>query len=307
MKSESNKVVIAATASNVCVAVLKIAAAVITGSTAMMSEGVHSLVDTCDSALLLVGVHLSKRPPDKAHPLGYGRELYFWSMVVAMIVFGAGGCINIFEGIRRTLNPQPASNLIWSYGVLGGAAVFDVISLVIGYRQYRRKSRGMSFYQALRRSKDPTTFAVILEDGSDLIGITVAFLAISAGAYFKIPWAEGVGSILIGLILAFVAFLLARECHGLLIGESADRELQQEISRAALVSKGIDQVGEPLTMYFGPHDLMVALPVHFRDDLDARSLARTIDEMEASIRKAAPDVKRIFIEPESALGNRRSA
>lgn len=290
--------VIAAIASNAATTVIKGIAAAVTGSSAMLSESVHSLVDTGDSILLLVGKLRSQKPPDRGHALGYGRELYFWSMVVSMIIFGAGGCINMFEGVTRIIHPKPAEHVLWSYIVLGCAAILDGASFTVGYKQFRKEYRHGGFFAGLRQSKDPTTFAVVLEDGSDLLGMTVAFLGIWLGQRYHLPVLEGIASVIIGGILASVAFLLGRECHGLLIGESADKALLERITQAALVSDGVEQVGDPVTMYFGPHDIMLALPVRFLPDLDAKSLAATIDKMETSIRKEAPDVKRMFIEAE---------
>jgi cation diffusion facilitator family transporter len=299
MAISSNKAVNAAIAANVAVTTLKFIGAAITGSSAMLSEGVHSLVDTGDSILLLVGLRLSLKPPDRKHPLGHGRELYFWSMVVAMIIFGGGCCVNVFEGVSRIMHPRPIESASLSYVILACAAAFDGVSLTIGFRQFRRRYRETAFFKGLRRSKDPTTFAVILEDASDLLGIGAAFLGIWLSQRYRLAILDGVASIVIGGILASVAFLLGRECHGLLIGEAADDSLLQQIRDAARLDDRIKAMNDPLTLHLGPRDVMLALSVAFRDDLDAKALAATIDDMQAAIRSAVPQITRIFIEAEA--------
>lgn len=301
MQDESKKSVFAAIAANATGTIIKFVAAVMTGSSGMLSQAIQSAVDTADSALLLLGMKLSRKPPDRNHPMGHGRELYFWTMIMAAVICAAGGGMNLLEGISRILHPQRAEHLAWNYAVLAISAVLDGFSLAVGFRQYRRKYRGSSFFPAFRESKDPTTFAVILEDGSDLLGIAVAFLGMSLGNWLDLPVLDGVASVAIGAILTSVAFLLGRECHGLLIGEAAGDEMLERIRAAARIDDRIERIGNPLTMYFGPHDVILALSVQFRKELDAHSLAQTIDEMESAIRRSVPDVTRIFIEAESFL------
>jgi cation diffusion facilitator family transporter len=299
MSEESKIAVFAAMGGNLAVAILKFMAALVTGSSAMWSEAVHSVVDTGDSLLLYMGLRLSQRPPDRTHPMGYGKELYFWSTVVSMMIFGAGGCVTIYEGVLRVLHPEPSTNLFWNYAVLGGAALFEGTSLAIGYRQFRKSRPGEPFWQAFRRSKDPTTFTVVFEDSAALLGLLVAFLGIFLANTFGMPVLDGVASIVIGTILACVALLLGRESRGLLIGEAADPELLECITKAASRSGDIDQVSDPLTMYFGPENVMLALSVHFRRELSADEVAAAVDRMEAEIRRQAPQVKRIFVEAEA--------
>lgn len=279
--------------------VMKFVAAAMTGSAGMLSQAIQSTVDTADSGLLLLGIRMSRKPADRAHPMGHGRELYFWTMIVATVIFGVGGGINVFAGVTRIIHPRPPEHVLWSYLVLAGAAILDGLSMLFARRQYRRIYRRRPFFAALRQSKDPTTFAVLLEDGSDLLGVATAFLGISLSRW--LPASDGIASILIGVILAAVAFLLGRECHGLLIGESGSDELVERIRSVARIDDRIEAVGDPLTVYFGPRDVMLALSVQFRKDLDANALAQTIDEMESAIRQNAPDVTRIFIEAESVI------
>jgi len=294
-----SKAVVAAFCTDAVATVLKFIAAGVTGSAGMFSQGIQSAVDTLDTALLLMGIHLSHKPPDRMHPMGHGRELYFWTMIVATVIFGVGGGINIFVGVLRIIQPRPTGHLVWSYAVLAGAAVLDGVNLMFASRQYRRIYRGRPFFAAFRKSKDPTTFAVMLEDGSDLLGISAAFAGIALSRW--IPALDGVASIVIGAILVAVAFLLSRECHGLLIGEAGSDELLERIRKVAKIDDRIDRVGDPLTLYFGPQDVMLALSVQFRKDLDADSLARAIDDMESAIRRNTPEITRIFIEAESLI------
>jgi len=293
--------VIAAIAADAAAATVKFVAAAITGSAGMLSQAVQSAVDTANSGLLLLGIRLSRKPPDREHPMGHGRELYFWTMVVAMVILGVGGGINVFEGVNRILHPRPTQHVLWNYAVLAGAAILDGGSLLIAIRQYRANYLRESFFATFRKSKDPSIFAVLLEDASDLLGVAAAFLGILLGQRLGMPRLDGAASIVIGAILGTVAFLLGRECHGLLIGEGASRALLDQIRGAARLDDRIAHVGEPLTMYFGPDDLMLALSVEFRKDLDADALAKTIDEMESAIRRAAPGVTRIFIEAQSVI------
>lgn len=296
---EGSKTVLAALGADAVATILKFFAAGVTGSAGMFSQGIQSAVDTLDTGLLLMGMHLSRKPPDRAHPMGHGRELYFWTMIMSTVIFGVGGGINVFEGVLRIAHPQSPAHLIWNYVVLAGAAILDGASLFFASRQYRGIYRRQPFFTAFRRSKDPTTFAVLLEDGSDLAGITAAFLGIVLSPWM--PALDGVASIVIGGILGTVAFLLGRECHGLLIGEAGSDEMIERIRRVARIDDRIDRVGDPLTLYFGPHDVMLALSVQFRKDLDADALAKAIDDMESAIRRTTPDVKRIFIEAESVI------
>jgi cation diffusion facilitator family transporter len=302
---DAPKSVIAAMTADAAATLMKFIAAGVTGSSAMLSQAIQSMVDTGDTVLLLMGTRLSRKPADRAHPLGHGRELYFWTMIVAAVIFGAGGGINVFEGVSRIIHPQPARHLVWSYAVLAGAAVLGGISLVFARREYRKVYRYRPFFPALRASKDPTTFAVLLEDGSDLLGIATAFLGISLGHWLRMPMLDGVASVIIGGILASVAFLLGRECHGLLIGEAASDEMIRRIQEVARIDDRIEQIGDPLTIYLGPHDIVLALSVQFRKDLEASELAKTIDQMESAIRRTAPDVNRIFVEAESVVHARK--
>ncbi len=304
MAGESRTAVIAAIAGNLAVAVTKFTAAAITGSSAMLAEAIHSTVDTSDGLLLFLGMKLSSKPPDELHPFGHGKDLYFWSLVVAMMIFAVGGGITAYEGLLRILNPRPAENPMWNYIVLGCAAVFEGASLGIGFHQFGKARGRKPFWRAVRQTKDPTTFVVVFEDSAAILGLVVAFLGVWLGEVYHAPMLEGVASIMIGLILAVVAFLLGRECRSLLVGEGADSNTLKRVRELVRIDDRIEAVSDPLTMYFGPHHIMLALSVEFRDDLNFGDIEGAVDEMETRIRGEFPDIKRIFVEADSLRHSR---
>ena len=217
----SKKVIYAALAGNLLIAATKFTAAFFTGSSAMLSEGVHSLVDTGNGGLLLFGLHRAGRPPDRTHPFGHGRELYFWSFVVAILVFALGAGVSFYEGVAHIRHPEPASNVAVNYVVLGLSMVFEGGAWLIALKEFRRSKGRMGYYEAIRKSKDPSVFTVLFEDSAALLGLVIALVAITAAHLMEMPVLDGVGSIGIGLVLAATATLLARECKGLLMGEAA--------------------------------------------------------------------------------------
>ncbi|MDQ6698992.1 MAG: cation diffusion facilitator family transporter [Acidobacteriota bacterium] len=299
MAEHSKTSVYAAIAANIAIALTKIVAAVSTGSSAMFSEGIHSVVDTGNGLLLLLGLRLSERPPDAEHPFGHGKELYFWTLIVAVGIFGVGGGISTYEGVLHLLHPRLPENPKWNYIVLGCAAVFEGASLTIALREFWKNQGAQSFWQALRTTKDPTTLTVVLEDTAALAGLAIAFLGVFVGHQFSNPYADGLASTAIGIVLAGVAILIAAECRGLLIGEGADPQMLATIRRLASADPAVDDVGFPLTMYFGPHTILLALDVQFRKELSAGDLTSAIDRIESVIRSNFPDIRRIFIEAEA--------
>jgi cation diffusion facilitator family transporter len=297
--AESNKAIFAALAGNAAVAVTKMVAAAFTGSSAMLSEGIHSAVDTADEALLLLGKRRSALPPDEAHPFGHGQELYFWTLIVSLLIFGAGGAVSAYEGILRLLRPSPPESSVWNYAVLGIAAIFESGSLIVGLRQLREEYPNRTFFRVLRRSKDPTIFTVVLEDVAALIGLVIAFLGVYLSGRFRTSTFDGIASILIGVLLMGVALLLVRESKGLLTGEAADVEMQRGIREVLEADRDVSRVNPPLTMYFGPNTIMLAAEIQFRSDATAGEVARAVDRLESAVRRRWPKVKRIFIEAES--------
>ena len=298
-----NWVVAVAIGCNLAVAASKFVAAALTGSSAMVSEGIHSVVDVGDGLLLLLGRHRSHRPADAIHPFGHGRELYFWSLVVALIIFGMGGGVSAYEGILHLRQPQPLQHVTWNYLVLGIAALFDGASWTIAIRAlWRQKNPNDGVWTAFQRSKDPSVFIVLLEDSAALIGILIAFGGIFLGEKLGSPYLDGVASILIGLLLAAVAAVLAYEIQGLIVGERADGRVVQSIRAIVGQDPAVEQVNPPLTMQLGPHDVLVNLDVRFRRRLSMPDLEAAIERLERRIRERHPDVRRIFIEARGFLG-----
>ncbi len=300
----SNKVIYVALAGNVAVAVTKLVAAAFTGSSAMLSEGIHSLVDTADEGLLLVGKRQSARPPDEEHPFGHGQELYFWALIVSLLIFSAGGAVSAYEGVLRVLHPSPSESSSWNYVVIGLAALFEGTSLVVGFRQFRHTYPDQPVFAAVRRSKDPTLFTVVFEDSAALIGLAIAFTGIFLSAKLGNPVYDASASILIGIVLMVVACFLVRECKGLLTGEAGDPEMQRSIRDILSSDKDVTRANPPLTMYFGPETVLLAAEIQFREGLTASGVAGAVDRIESAVRQKWPKVKRIFIEARSIRTDR---
>ena len=285
-----------AMAANLVIAVTKFVAAGFTGSSAMISEGIHSLVDTGNQVLLLLGIRRSRRPPDAGHPFGHGKELYFWSLVVAMLLFGVGGGMSVYEGISHLLHPHPLEDATWSYGSLAIAFVFEGISWWLAMRQLRPLVRERGIWGALRTSKDPSVLVLFFEDSAALVGLVFAFLGIFLGHLWNSPLPDGVASVLIGLLLAGVATLLVRESKGLLLGESVEPEILADIRRIVGSDPAVARANYPLTMHLGPEEVLMNLEIDFRPGLPPGRITESIVRLEAEIRRRHPEVKRIFIE-----------
>ena len=305
--ASSKKAVYAAIAGNLAIAITKFVAAFITGSSAMLSEGIHSVVDTGNGALLLFGIRMSRKPADHSHPFGYGKELYFWTLIVAILIFAVGGGMSLYEGINHLSHPGPLRDPLWNYMVLGFALVFEGFAWGIAFKEFRKTQGNMSFLKAVRASKDPTTFTVLFEDSAAMLGLLVAFLGIFLGHRLNNPYLDGVAAIIIGLILAVVAVLLAYESKGLLVGEGASRETVENICALAQKDPAVERVMPPLTMHFGPQEVLLNLDIKFSPGLSAEEIEAAVDRMEAAIRKRHPEIKRIFIEAESITATRRDA
>lgn len=300
MAGGSKTVVYAALAGNFLIAVTKFAAAAFTGSSAMLSEGVHSLVDTGNEFLLLYGMRRAEAPPDRTHPLGHGRELYFWSFIVALLVFALGAGVSFYEGIRHIIEPEPIQNPGWNYAVLGASFVFEGVSWVIALREFRSQKGKLGYFEAIRRSKDPTTFTVLLEDSAALVGLAIAFAGILFADILDMPELDGVASVGISLVLASVAILLARESKGLLIGEPASQRVQQAILRLAEGDPGVRKANGVLTVHLGPEQVVAAVSAEFEDDKTAPEIEQCVERIEQRIRQEMPEVTTLFIKPQTA-------
>jgi cation diffusion facilitator family transporter len=298
--TESKLPIYASIVANVAIAILKFAAATITGSSAMAAEGVHSLVDSADGGLLLIGDWQSRKPPDESHPFGYSHELYFWSLLVAVLFFVLGGGISVYHGILAMLHPEPLKDPKWNYLVLAGAALFDGTSFIIAYRAFRRTAEGRGFWDHLRGSKDPSQFTVVLEDGADLTGIALAFIGVFLGHRLGMPLLDGIASVCIGLVLGFIAIVLIRQTKALLLGESASPEIRARIHKVIGTDDEVLSATRLLTMHLGPHDILLTTSVQLVNNLSEPEVARAITRLENRIRDAVPDVKHVCIDARRA-------
>ncbi|GEO06574.1 cation transporter [Adhaeribacter aerolatus] len=284
---------------NLAIAITKFIAAGATGSSAMISEGIHSLVDTTNEILLLYGIHRSKKPADAQRPFGYSKELYFWAFIVSILIFGIGGGISFYEGVTHLQHPSIIEDPHWNYLVLGIAFVLDGFSFFTAQREFTRQRAGTPFWAAVRKSKDPSTFVVLFEDAADLLGLIIAFLGIFLGHYYQNPYFDGIASMLIGVILAAIATLLLVESRSLLMGETAEPEILQQAVQLASNNPAVAKVGLPLSMYMGPEDIILAIPITFRDEVTGREITETIAHIRQTIQQQIPPVKQIFINPTS--------
>lgn len=296
MASESRTAIFAAIAGNLAIAATKFVAAAFTGSSAMLSEGIHSLVDTGNGALLLLGVRMSQKPPDATHPFGYAMELYFWSLVVAILIFALGGGMSVYEGVVHIAHPNQVKNPTWNYAVLGFAIVFESISFCFAIKAFRKEKGDQGIWETVHASKDPTTFTILFEDTAALLGLLVALTGIFLGHQLNMPYLDGVASITIGVILGVVAGFLAYESKGLLIGEGVNPQTLASIRAIAGADPSVVEVRKALTMHFGPHDVLLTLDVRFQKDLKSGEIAAAINRLEAKIRDRHPEIKHIFIE-----------
>jgi cation diffusion facilitator family transporter len=289
----------AAFAANLGIAISKFVAGIITGSSAMLAEGVHSVVDTFNSLLMLYGIHRSREAASKAHPFGHGKELYFWSLIVAVLVFGIGGGLSIYEGIRHFLHPSPIENPLWNYVVLGIAFALESTTFVIAYRHFKTQQGRRSIWRAIIASKDPTNFVVLLEDGAATIGIVIAFIGIQLSLWTGNTQFDSGASVLIGILLCVVSTALARESKGLLVGESADPETVERIRKIVCSDPSVKEVVTLLTMHMGPDEILLNLDIQF--DLQNRndSIAGVVERLEKKVKSEISSVKYIFIEAKS--------
>lgn len=295
--AHSNSSIYGALIANAVIAAIKFVAAFLSGSSAMLSEGIHSIVDTSNELLLLLGIRRSKRPADKKHPFGYGQELYFWSLIVSILVFGLGGGMSIYEGITHIGSPHPIKEVFWNYLVLGSAFIFEMISIVISIKGFLKHSTHKgNFFQKLLASKDPGFFLVIYEDAADLAGLIIAFAGVILSYYFNMPLLDGLASILIGIVLTVIAVLMIIESHNLLIGESAGREIVEETEKLIREDEEVHEVQMPLTMQLSPDEVLLALNLEFKKELTGAQVAGSIKRLEKNIKEKFPQIKQIYIE-----------
>jgi len=294
--AESRIAIYGAIGANLAIAATKFAVAGVTGSSAMLSEGIHSAVDTCNGVLLLVGTWRSELPASDEHPFGHGKELYFWSLIVAVLIFGVGGGVSIYEGILRLLDPKPMADAGWSYAILGAAAVFEGASLAIAVRQFKRSIGDAPFWASLRTSKDPTLYTVMAEDSAALAGLAAAAVGIFGSHTLGLPAFDAGASIVIGLLLCAVSTLLIVQARKLLVGEAVDIGMAEAIRAIAQGEPSVHRAGWPLTMHLGPDDVLLALDAEFMTGVAAEEVSRAVNRIEAAVRQRFPEIGRIYIE-----------
>lgn len=297
--STSTNVIFAALAGNLAIAVTKFAAALFTGSAAMMSEAIHSSVDTGNQIILLIGLKRAARPASVTHPFGHGLQLYFYTFVVAVLIFGVGAVISVTHGIERIQSPEPIENPWVNYVVLGLSVLFEGASWGVALKAFNKERGGRPFFGVIRSSKDPTVFTVLFEDTAALTGLVVALVGVVASHLFDLPVLDGVASVIIGLILALTAGFLAFESQSLLTGEAADPATREGIAALARAEPGVMGLNDARTMHFGPNEILVCLSLDFRDDLSAAQVEDTVARLEHRIRAAYPQAGRIYVEAQS--------
>ena len=295
--SSSKLAIYSALIANFIIAITKFIAAAITGSSAMISEGIHSLVDTINEILLLLGLKKSKKKADAERPFGYGKELYFWSFVVSILIFGIGAGISFYEGITHLQHPEPISDPLWNYVVLGIAFLFDGISFIISLRGFNKSRGKTAFWKAVKRSKDPSSFVVLFEDGADVLGLLVAFAGVYFGHQYNNPYFDGVASLIIGVILTGISLILTTESRSLLMGETASPQLLKETKDIAESNDAVVKVKDQLSMILAPDETLLILKADFKKDLSAEQISKASDWIRQRINHKFPVVKQIFIEP----------
>lgn len=301
MASGSNKVIYAALIGNLLISITKFAAAILTRSSAMFSEGIHSLVDTGNQVLLLFGIRQSKKPADENFPFGHGKEIYFWSFAVAILVFSLGAGISLWQGVVHVLNPTPITNYTLNYIVLGLSIIFEGAAWFFAFKEFKLKKGKQGYFQAVKRGKDPVLFVVLFEDSAAMISLFVALLGIFLNQMTGIHIFDGIASIIIGLILGGTAYWLAYETKSLLIGEAAEVEVVQGIREIAGKRAEVNRVNEVLTLHMGPEYILVNMSIDFLDKSPVGTIEKVINSMVVEIKVRFPRVKRVFVEAEKGL------
>ena len=305
--SSSVKAILAALIGNSLIAVTKFIAVAYTGSSAMFSEAVHSVVDSGNQLLLLYGVKRSKKPADSKHPFGYGNELYFWSFVVAIMIFGLGAGISLYEGLHKIKSPVPVSNPNINYIVLGFAIIFESWTCWVAATEFNKSKGDYGWVEAIKISKDPALFTVMFEDTAALLGLFVALIALLLSEHLSLPILDAVASIIISIILAITAGFLAFECKGLLTGEGANEKVVEGVNQIIGDSPGIMHVNEVLTLHLGPEDILLNVSLDFEDNLSSGEVEEAISTLETKIKNMFPEIRRVFIEAQGWGAHRKAS
>lgn len=299
LRADSTTVILAAICGNMALACIKLLAASATHSSAMLAESIHSGIDMGNGLLLLWGLKQSQRPASRMHPFGHGLELYFWTFVVAVLVFGVGGGLSLYEGIQHLLHPRPMQHVLWNYAVLGCGFLFEGSTLYVAVREFAATKGEHTVWEAIQRAKDPSLFSVLLEDAAAVLGLVIAATCISLSLLFNNPYFDGAASIVIGLLLMAVAWILAYESRSLLIGESALPEVETSILSIVTADSAVERARRPLTMQLGPFEILVNLDVQFRSSLTAGDIQEAVQRLERAIRAKHPEARRIYLEVQS--------
>ena len=297
--SESVTAVVAAIVGDVAVAVAKSLVAAFTGSPALLSEAIHSLVDTVNDVLLLFGIHRSRKRPDLMHPFGYGRELYFWTLTVGVLIFAVGGGVSVYEGVLRILHPTTTGNPAWTYAILAASALFDGASWYFGWKVFRRERRGRSVLKTIHASKDAATFSVMLENSAALLGLLFAFLGVFLAHALKMPSLEGAASLAIGVLLCVVAVIMIAESQSLLVGEGVEKTTLEEIRSLVKADPAVESCGHLLTVYLGPEEILLTIEIRFRADNTAADIRHAIGRLKQAIQARHARIRRIYFDADS--------
>lgn len=299
MAGSNKKVIYAALVGNGLIAITKFIAGAMTNSSAMLSEAIHSVVDTGNQVLLLYGLKKAAKPADERFPFGHGKEIYFWSFIVAMLIFAVGAAVSIYKGVLHVIHPEPINSPMINYIVLILAMLFEGAAWYFAFKEFSKAKGKWGYYEAVRRGKDPTMFVVLFEDSAAMIGLIVAFLGVLLSTTTGIHQFDGIASIMIGLVLAGTAAWLAYETKSLLIGESANKHVIEGIRKIVREQPDVEKVNEVLTMHMGPEFILLNVSVEFRDDATTDRLESRIAKITTQIKQAYPFVKRVFIEAEA--------
>lgn len=298
--ARNHKSIYSALAANLLIAVTKFIAGAFTNSSSMISEGIHSLVDTVDQLLLLYGLKRSRKPPDQYHPFGYGKELYFWSFIVSILIFGLGGGLSIYQGIAHIRHPEPLGDPTWNYVVLGFSVLFEGSSFIIAAKEFNKARGHLSWWSAIVKSKDPSSFLVLFEDGAAVLGLFIVFVLMLCSHTFNLPYLDGVASVLVGLLLVFVSLILARESRSLLMGEGIAPETQQKIKALAQKDEAVVKVSNILSTYESPEEVVLMLIVAFKPDLDTEDITTAIERIRKHIKEQFELIEFVIIQPQAA-------
>ena len=307
MAQEAKTAVVAAILGNLAIATTKFFAAAFSGSSAMLSEAIHSLVDTGNGALILLGIRNSRKPPDREHPFGHGRELYFWTLMVGVLIFGVGGGMSVYEGLTHLTNPNQIEDATLSYIVLGVSAAFESTSWYFGWKAFSKERRGRGVIEVIHSTKDPTSFSVLLEDSAALLGLVIALLGIFLSKTLNQPYFDGAASIVIGLLLCAIAVVMVHESRGLLIGEGVDRKTLESLRAIVEGDEDVAHVQHLHTIYQSPGTVLLVIELRFVDSISAVDVRKAVRRLEANIQARYPEIKYVFFGSASFTSEERAS